>query len=555
MIAPITSPLLQVCDLSVSFDSGTSNLQVTDKVSFDIFPAETLALVGESGSGKSVTAMSILNLLPHNARTSGSIKYKGGELLGLAERQLDKIRSQDIAVIFQDPMTALNPVYTIGQLMADALRSRKLSKAELRRRSLELLDHVGIPEPQRKIDQYPHQFSGGQRQRAMIAMAIASNPGLLIADEPTTALDVTVQAEILDLLIALQRENDMGILLITHDMGVVADVADRVNVMRHGRILEAADTLPIFEAPKHDYTRELLAAVPKLGTVSHPRHGSEELPAHRTPSLSFKDVVVEFPTKLRRPAFRAVDTVSFDVFPGEVVGLVGESGSGKSTLGRVAVGLQAIAAGHAKICGTDLLTASRNDIRKVRREAAIVFQDPASSLDPRMTIGQSVAAPLKWNGLVTKREALAKRAHELLDMVRIPSEWASRYPHELSGGQRQRVGIARALSLQPKVMVADEPTSALDVSVQAAVLDLLRELQASLGFSCLFISHDLAVVEMLSDRVVVLRSGQIVEQGTTGTVLAEPTDDYTRKLVAAAPVPDPRLQARRREQRLLAHSA
>lgn len=549
-----TAPVLEVSGLSVAFHSESLSLRVTEDVGFTIAPAETVALVGESGSGKSVTAMSILGLLPHNAKSEGSIRYRGNELLELSDRELDRIRGREISVIFQDPMTALNPVYTIGQLMGFALHDQKLTKAQLRARAVELLDRVGIPEPQRKVNQYPHQFSGGQRQRAMIAMAVASNPGLLIADEPTTALDVTVQAEILDLLQELQRDNGMGILLITHDMGVVADVADRVHVMRNGRVVESADTLPLFANPGNDYTRELLAAVPKLGSAAH----AATVPlstATAVPTMSFSNVVVEFPGKGRQKTFRAVDEVSFQVYPGEVVGLVGESGSGKSTLGRVAVGLQRIAGGNADICGVDLRTATRREIQRVRREASIVFQDPASSLDPRMTIGQSVVAPLKWNAMLGGGSALRARAEELLDTVRLPKSWVDRFPHELSGGQRQRIGIARALALQPKVLIADEPTSALDVSVQASVLELLKELQQSLGFSCLFISHDLAVVEMLSDRIVVLRQGRVVEQGSAQEVLYTPSDDYTKRLVAAAPVPDPVIQAGRREQRLLMQPA
>ena len=375
---------------------------------------------------------------------------------------------------------------------------------------------------------------------------MSSSPGLLIADEPTTALDVTVQAGILDLLKELQAEYGMGLLLITHDMGVVADVADHVHVMKDGRIVESADMTDIFDDPQNAYTKHLLEAVPKLGSIELP----EDSPAPAVePSLRYDDVVVEFPQRGKEP-FRAVDGVTFDLYPGEVLGLVGESGSGKSTLGRVGMGLQRLAEGKAQIAGIDLATATRRDIKAMRRDVAVVFQDPASSLDPRMTIAESVSSPLKWNKMLKGKKALADRAGELLDLVKIPSSWADRYPHELSGGQRQRIGIARALALEPQVLIADEPTSALDVSVQSRILELLKELQSNLGFSCLFISHDLAVVEMLADKVVVLRQGQVVESGTTRQVLHDPQDDYTKRLVAAAPIPDPQIQQLRRKERL-----
>lgn len=537
---------MEVTDLSVTFGTGNEATQVTHDVSFSIARKQTVALVGESGSGKSVSAMSLIGLLPDNAKASGSVRYEDRELLGMSERELNKIRAGEIAVIFQDPMTALNPVYTINQLMEDAFFGQGLTGDQVTERGIELLGRVGIPDPKEKIHQYPHQLSGGQRQRVMIAMAISSNPGLLIADEPTTALDVTVQAGILDLLKDLQEDFGMGLLLITHDMGVVADVADHVHVMKDGKIVESASMVDIFHDPQNAYTKQLLEAVPKLGSVELSKDSTSDV---AKPSLRFENVVVEFPRRGQQP-FRAVDGVSFELYPGEVLGLVGESGSGKSTLGRVAVGLQSIAQGNAQIAGIDLQTARGKDIKAMRREVAVVFQDPASSLDPRMSIAQSVSSPLKWNRLLTSKKELENRAGELLELVKIPASWGDRYPHELSGGQRQRIGIARALALEPQVLIADEPTSALDVSVQARVLELLKELQEDLGFSCLFISHDLAVVEMLADKVVVLRQGRVVESGTTHQVLHEPSDDYTKRLVAAAPVPDPELQKLRRAERL-----
>lgn len=538
--------LLEIDGLSVTFGSGTDATQVTHDISFSVDRHQTVALVGESGSGKTVSAMSIIGLLPDNATTTGAVHYEGRELLGMPESQLNKIRAGEISVIFQDPMTALNPVYTINELMKDAFFGQGLTQDQVTERGIELLDRVGIPDPKQKIHQYPHQLSGGQRQRVMIAMAISSNPGLLIADEPTTALDVTVQAGILDLLKDLQKDFGMGLLLITHDMGVVADIADHVHVMKDGEIVESAPMVNIFQDPKNAYTKQLLEAVPKLGSV---QLSEDSTSGAEKPSLRFEDVVVEFPRR-GQEAFRAIDGVSFDLYPGEVLGLVGESGSGKSTLGRVAVGLQSLAQGNAQIAGVDLQTAKTKDIKAMRREVAVVFQDPASSLDPRMSIAQSVGSPLKWNRILTSRKDLEKRAGKLLELVKIPASWGERYPHELSGGQRQRVGIARALALEPQVLIADEPTSALDVSVQARVLELLNDLQKNLGFSCLFISHDLAVVEMLADKVVVLRQGRVVELGTTHQVLHEPHDAYTKRLVAAAPVPDPELQKLRREERL-----
>jgi len=539
-------PLMEVTDLSVTFGSSDEAIQVTHDVSFSIARQQTVALVGESGSGKSVSAMSLIGLLPDNAKATGSVRYEGRELLGMPESELDKIRAGEISVIFQDPMTALNPVYTINELMEDAFFGQGLTGDQVTERGIELLDRVGIPDPKQKIHQYPHQLSGGQRQRVMIAMAISSRPGLLIADEPTTALDVTVQAGILDLLKDLQDDFGMGLLLITHDMGVVADVADYVHVMKDGEIVESASMVDVFHDPKDAYTKQLLEAVPKLGSVELSEDSTSDA---EKPSLRFDEVVVEFPRRGQEP-FRAVDGVTFDLYPGEVLGLVGESGSGKSTLGRVAVGLQSLAQGNAQIAGVDLQGAKAKDIKAMRRDVAVVFQDPASSLDPRMTIAQSVSSPLKWNRIVTSKKDLEQRAGELLELVKIPASWGERYPHELSGGQRQRIGIARALALEPQVLIADEPTSALDVSVQARVLELLKDLQENLGFSCLFISHDLAVVEMLADKVVVLSQGRVVESGTTHQVLHEPKDDYTKRLVAAAPVPDPEQQKLRRQERL-----
>jgi len=559
--------VLRVRNLSVEFGSRDRWTPVTFDVSFDVRAGETVALVGESGSGKSVTAMSVLDLLPENARRRGVIELCGEDLIAASPTRLRDVRGGEVGVVFQEPMTALNPVYTIGAQLREVLSSHgRLSRRAADARALELLRLVNLPEPERRLRQYPHQLSGGQRQRAMIAMAISGDPKLLIADEPTTALDVTAQAEILDLLLELQLRLDMALLLITHDMGVVADVASHVVVMRGGSVVEDAPSHELFRSPKDPYTRDLLASVPFLGRsaivaqqpttslqVIEPSPAVQRAPdpAHDDAALvlDIANLVIEYPGRFTAKPFRAVDGVDLQVRAGDVVGLVGESGSGKSTIGRAAVGLVPVTSGSVTVAGTELTTASRRDQRALRRDVAIVFQDPASSLDPRATIGSSIADPLGWNGVERNRRRQRLRAEELLELVRLPKEWVERYPHELSGGQRQRVGIARALAMNPSLLIADEPTSALDVSVQASVLRLLLDLQERMGFSCLFISHDLSVVEQLANRVVVLNRGRIEEQGDTRQILHHPREDYTRRLIQAVPVPDPVTQAERRRVR------
>lgn len=554
--------LLEVRNLSVSFNTGRRTIEVVQDVSFSINPGETLAVVGESGSGKSVSSMSIVDLLPGNAHRTGMIRFAGEDLLKVGSERMQHIRGAGIGVVFQEPMTALNPVYTVGALLAQAVGSHgQRTKDEIRSRSLDLLRLVEMPDPERRLGQFPHQLSGGQRQRAMIAMAIANDPQLIIADEATTALDVTAQAVILDLLLEVQDRLGTAILLITHDMGVVADIADRVVVMNGGRVVEEAPVEQLFAAPREDYTRRLLAAVPHLGrsaiveeTPTAPAdlpHQSQPLPVIERPVLHIDNLVVEYLTSLRKPAFRAVNEVSFDVAQGEVVGLVGESGSGKSTIGRVVAGLTKPASGTVEIDGIAVNSKRREDRKELRRRAAIIFQDPSSSLNPRATLGDTISSPLRWNGVERNRRELDRIVADLLDAVHLPKDAADRYPHELSGGQRQRVGIARAMALEPDLLIADEPTSALDVSVQAAVLNLLLELQERKQFSCVFISHDLSVVEQLAQRVVVLKDGAIAEQGSTRQILHDPQNSYTRKLVAAIPVPDPGEQRARREQRQL----
>ncbi len=546
----MTAPALAIRDLGVDFHAGGKTTSATRSVDIEVDAGEILAIVGESGSGKSISALSVLDLLPSNATRSGRIELGGRDVTALTGGELQQLRGRDVAMVFQEPMTALNPVFTVGAQIVEALRLHlPMSRRQARERAVELLSTVGMPEPERRFGSYPHQLSGGQRQRAMIAMAISCEPKVLIADEPTTALDVTVQAEILDLLRELRHRLDSAIVIITHDMGVVADIADRVVVMRDGEIVEEAPVDDLFRNPSDPYTRDLLAAVPHLGR-RHDDHDTEVSGTKTDTALDLIDVVLEYPGGLGRPTFRAVDGVSLSIPRGQVLGLVGESGSGKSTIGRCAVGLLHAAAGQVFIDGHDVTRASRHEWRSVRSRVGMVFQDPASSLNPRFTIGDCIAEPMRLHGERADRRSLEPRVTRLLEAVQLPADWRHRFPHELSGGQRQRVGIARAVALEPVLLVADEPTSALDVSVQAHVLDLLRGLQSELGFSCLFISHDLAVVELLADSIAVMRDGQLVEQGSRSEVLTRPSAEYTRRLLAAAPVPDPIEQRRLRQQRV-----
>lgn len=553
MTAP--TPALTLDAVSVSFRTGGEDVAAARDVTFSVQAGEILALVGESGSGKTVSATSVLDLLPRTATRTGRISVAGRDVTSLDKESLRKLRGKDVAMVFQEPMTALNPVLTVGSQIVEALRLHtSLSKAEAKARAIELLDLVGLPDPEQRFRYYAHQLSGGQRQRAVIAMAISCDPVVLIADEPTTALDVTVQAEILELLRDLRHRLSSAIVLITHDMGVVADIADRVVVMREGEIVEQAPVEDLFTRPSHPYTQELLAAVPHLG--HRPPSGrllqeepSESAPASQPPSadvLELRDVVVEYPGRFGKAGFRAVDGVTLSIARGEILGLVGESGSGKSTLGRCAVGLVRPTSGQVFLNGSDITHASRRRLSGIRKEIGVVFQDPASSLNPRYPIGDSIAEPLRLHTDLGRAER-ELRVAALLDSVRLPTAWRNRFPHELSGGQRQRVGIARAIALEPALLVADEPTSALDVSVQARVLDLLLDLQARLGFSCLFISHDLAVIELLANRIAVMHNGKIIEEGQREDLLSSPREDYTKRLLAAAPVPDPAEQRRRRD--------
>ncbi len=565
------APILEVRDLTVEFFVDGAWYPAAIDVTYDVRPGEVLAIVGESGSGKTQSSMSLIGLLPPNGRSAGSAKLAGRELLGLTHKQLSSVRGKDVAVIFQEPMTALNPVYTVGFQIIETLRVHfDIGPKEARARAIQLLRLVDLPNPEAAVDKYPHQLSGGQRQRAMIAQALACDPKLLIADEPTTALDVTVQAEILKLMRDLRSRIDSGIVLITHDMGVVADLADRVMVMKNGKVVEHGSADEIFNRPKHPYTIQLLEAVPHLGSQGDvPVDGTAvdgapavaDRPATTTApvtapapetgrgeALVAKDLIIEYPSRGRVPAFRAIDGVDLSIGRGEVVGLVGESGSGKTTVGRAAVGLLPVAGGSLQVNGVELAGIRPKMLRAVRQDVSIVFQDPGSSLNPRLPIGESIGEPLKLHKVAQGSE-LSKRVEDLLDQVHLPRGMRNRYPHELSGGQRQRVGIARALALSPKLLIADEPTSALDVSVQARVLDLFQELQREYGFACLFISHDLAVVEILSSRIAVMNKGRLVEVGERDAILRNPREDYTKRLLAAVPVPNPAEQKLRREVR------
>ncbi|QOR69848.1 ABC transporter ATP-binding protein [Ruania alkalisoli] len=560
-----SAPILTVRDLSVDFFVEGEWFPAATGVSYDVRPGEVLAIVGESGSGKSQSSMSLLGLLPANGRATGSAKLGETELIGLTGAPMRRIRGNEMAVIFQEPMTALNPVYPVGFQIVETLRTHfDMGPVAAKERAIELLTLVEMPDPATRFNSYPHQLSGGQRQRAMIAQSLACDPKLLIADEPTTALDVTVQAEILKLMRDLRNRIDSGIVLITHDMGVVADMADKIIVMRRGEVVESGTAEEIFSRPQHEYTKELLGAVPHLGGVSaaEVREGAPgarpEQPAAVTgePVMIAEDMIIEYPKRGRTPAFRAVDGVSLTIGAGEVVGLVGESGSGKTTIGRAVVGLLPVTGGSLRIDDRDMVGISPKDLRALRKRVGIVFQDPGSSLNPRLPIGESIGEPLYLHTGIKGAE-LTKKIDVLLDQVELPRSMRNRYPHELSGGQRQRVGIARALSLEPTILVADEPTSALDVSVQANVLELFSELQREHGFACLFISHDLAVVEMLSNRIAVMHHGKLAEIGPTAQVVHHPQDPYTQRLIAAVPVPDPAEQKVRRERRdqLLAEAA
>jgi peptide/nickel transport system ATP-binding protein len=549
------NPVLRVENLCVDARTPEGLKRVLDDISFDIEPGETLCLAGESGSGKSVTSLSIMGLLPKASLrvASGNIILGDQDLTRLSNSQMRHIRGGEVAMIFQEPMTSLNPVMSIGAQLTEAIREHQQpDNADTIAR--QMLEAVQIADPARRLKQYPHELSGGMRQRVMIAMALSCRPKVLIADEPTTALDVTVQAQILKLMRELKGEFGTSIVMITHDMGVVAEMADRVAIMQHGRIVEQRASLDLFANPSEPYTRKLLAAVPRLGafagTDGPPRVSTD---AQQTteqataPILNVQDMSVSYGKGsgmlFRRQAPSAtVRNISFQIMPGETMGLVGESGSGKSTTGKAVLGLIPFS-GSVQLDGYDISRLSHHEMRPVRRLAQMIFQDPYASLDPRMSVGKAIEEPMTIHGIGTAAER-RERVADLLRRVGLTPDAATRYPHEFSGGQRQRICIARALALEPKLIVADESVAALDVSVRAQVLDLMLELQETMGLAYLFISHDMAVIERMSHKVAVMRGGEIVEAGTRREIFENPRDDYTKALMQAVPVPDPTVYRR-----------
>ena len=556
--------VLDVADLCVAFPAGDRLNTVVDRVGFRVAPRETLAIVGESGSGKSVTALAIMRLLPPAARVDGRVSLAGRDLLALPEAQMEGLRGREMAMIFQEPMTSLNPVMTIGAQLRETLRRHQgLAAGAADAEALRLLDRVRIPAARARLAEHPHRLSGGMLQRSMIAIALAGRPRLLIADEPTTALDVTVQAQILALLREIQDQDGMAVLFITHDMGVVAETADRVVVMRRARVVEDGEAADVFARPRDAYTRALLAAVPRLGSMrgrERPEPFRAADPAEAAPSASMvprtphpdpaERVVLRVDRLVTRFDMRggllgrvrarvhAVEGVSFDLRAGETLALVGESGCGKSTIGRSILRIAMPTSGSIAVDGFDVLALSGEALRRHRRRMQMIFQDPMSSLNPRMRAGEILAEPLLAHGLATPDEARA-RAVALLGRVGLDAAMLSRFPHQFSGGQKQRLCIARALALDPALIVADEAVSALDVSIKAQVVDLMLELQAALGIAYLFISHDMSVVERIAHRVAVMRLGEIVEIGPRAAVFDDPRHPYTRRLLAAVPVPDP----------------
>jgi peptide/nickel transport system ATP-binding protein len=560
----MNTPILSIKNLVASFRIGGQWQPVVKGISFDIAPKETLAVVGESGSGKSVTALSIMQLAPSgSSKVEGSIKLDGTELLSLSEREMRQVRGNEIAMIFQEPMTSLNPVLTIGFQIAETLiLHRSLSRAAAEAETIRLLEKVRIPAAKSRFHEYPHRFSGGMRQRVMIAMALACKPKLLIADEPSTALDVTIQAQILELIKQLQEEEGMSVLFITHDMGVVAEIADRTVVMYNGDAVETGATTDIFARPNHPYTRSLLSAVPKLGSMTgrerpmrfpvvNRKTGETDVPTEvpdtvnrsERPVLEVGNLTTRF--DLRSGAFgrvsgrvHAVENVSFSVRAGETLALVGESGCGKSTTGRSVMRLLEPLAGSVLLDGVDVLKLRRSALHEQRKRMQMIFQDPFAALDPRMDIGSAIAEPLLVNKLASRAQARDK-VDDLLQRVGLQPGMACRFPHEFSGGQRQRICIARALAVEPRLIVADESVSALDVSVKAQVVNLMLDLQVSMGLAYLFISHDMSVVERVSHRVAVMYLGEIVEAGPREAIFGNPQHPYTRRLLAAVPIADP----------------
>ena len=520
---------VDIRDLKVTFATDGGDVRAVDGVTLSVAKGEILAIVGESGSGKTVTAKAMLGLLPSTAIASGQLIIDGEDVIAADKRRLRQIRGQKAAMVFQEPSTALNPVFTVGWQIVEGIRAHgKVSRKEARKRAIAMLEAVGIPDAANRIDYYPHQFSGGQKQRIVIAMALVLNPAVIIADEPTTALDVTVQAEILELLRRIRDEFGTAIVLITHNMGVVADLADRVAVMHHGVVVEAADVRELFAAPKDEYTKTLLAAVPRVQLT-----GAEPMPETAAPVVTAEQLVIEYPGRFRQPAFKAVNEVDFQIRQGEVLGLVGESGSGKTTIGRAIARLTKATGGRLDVLGVDVVTAPDRQFQPLRRRIGFVFQDPATSFNPLTTIGKAIAEPIFVHGTAAERAGARERVEDLLEAVRLPRGFADRYPHELSGGQRQRASLARALILGPDLVIADEPTSALDTIVQAEIVALLDGLVREDGMTLLFITHDIALASGFADRIAVFRQARLVEAGPTPAVLSLPKEEYTRRLIAS----------------------
>jgi len=552
----MTEPVLEITKLAVTFDTPDGDIEAVKDVSLTIGQGECLGIVGESGSGKSQTFLSAFGLTSDNARVSGSVKFQGREVLGLPPRELDSFRGRHVAFVFQDPLTALTPHLTVEAQMGEVLAHHFQVRGEAaRQRAIEWLERVRIPEAARRLSQYPHELSGGMRQRVMIGMAMMAEPALLVADEPTTALDATVQAQVLDLIEDLRKDTNAAVALITHDMGVIARMAQRVAVMRRGEVVETGTVEEIYSAPKAEYTKMLLKAVPR---IDGERYVALPTPETGPPILKVDDIRVVFPVKIkdgsmfgRTKPLRAVDGVSFKLQGGETLGIVGESGCGKSTLARAVVQLLPRNAGEVTFLGRNLLPSERELIRKSRQDLQIVFQDPLASLDPRMTLGASIAEPLLAFAPELNRAQREERVREMMSQVGLDPELINRYPHELSGGQNQRVGVARAMILKPKLVVCDEAVSALDVSIQAQILRLLADLQREFNTSFLFISHDLAVVREISHNVLVLYLGRAVEYGPADVILRDPRHPYTRALLAAAPTPDPEIARNKPRVRLV----
>ncbi|WP_225743016.1 ABC transporter ATP-binding protein [Marinilactibacillus sp. Marseille-P9653] len=538
--------LLDVKDLSIVFEQGDTSNEVASGVHFEVAKGETLGIVGESGSGKSVTARSIMRLLPPNAQNGENSKvvFMGKDLTQLTEKEMRKIRGKDIGMIFQDPMTSLNPTMTIGDQITESIRfHQKLKKNSAKDEALNIMKLVGIKDVDFRYKQYPHEFSGGMRQRMMIAIALACNPALLIADEPTTALDVTIQAQILELLKDIQKKFGTSIILITHDFGVVANMCDRVIVMKDGKVVESGTTTDVFKHPSHPYTKRLLDAVPNL---QNEQKTVSNVDQSKKPLLSIKNLQKHFDMG-KGATLKAVDDITFDIYENETLGLVGESGSGKSTTGKTILRLHEATGGEVIYEGFDLNHLNAREMKDMRKYMQVIFQDPYASLDPRMKVLDIIGESLDVHGLAENKKARYDRVVELLELVGLEASFAMRYPHEFSGGQRQRIGIARALAVNPKFIVCDEPLSALDASIQSQIVELLEDLQKKLGLTYLFIAHDLSMVKRISDRVAVMYNGHLVELADSEELFSNPIHPYTKKLLAAIPVPDPAYEATRKK--------